>query len=112
MGEGFKKWQIVQAGCNLALRSYAPELFSPDDEGDGEALEGVNRTDILDYLLGHMEDAMETFPPTNEMTVSALREQIAADSRDLLSYVAGSNAPDSLLEDPQAELSRRGLLEA
>lgn len=110
--EGFKKWQVVQAGCNLALKSYATELFSPGDEGEGEPPEELNRADILDYLLEHTEEAMETFPPINEMTVSALREQIAADSRDLLSYVAGSKAPDSLLEDPQAELARRGLLEA
>lgn len=109
--EGFKKWQIVQAGCNLALRSYATELFSPEDEGDVESSEELSRADILDYLLGHQEDVMETFPPTNEITASALREQITADSRDLLSYVAGPNVSGSLLGDPQVELSRWGLSE-
>ena len=110
--EGYKEWQVVQAGCNLALRSYAPELFSPEAEGNGDSQEEPNKGDVLDYLLGRStEDVMETFP-ANEMPASALREQIVADGRDLLSYIAGPDAPDSLLEDPQTELARRGLLEA
>ncbi len=110
-GEGYQEWQVLQAGCNLALRSYAPDLFSPSEEDDDSA-EEPNRADILDYLLNQSEDAMGTFPPTGEMTASALREQIAADIRHLLSYVAGPDAPDPPPEDLQAELANRGLLEA
>ena len=111
-GEGYQEWQVVQAGCNLALRYYAPNLFLPSNEEADDSAGESNRADILDYLLRHTEDAMGTFPPAGEMTASALREQIAADGRDLLSYVARADAPDSPPEDLQTELAGRGLLEA
>jgi hypothetical protein len=109
--EGYREWQVMQAGCNLTLRSYAPELFSSGEE-EGDSPEELNRADILDYLLDQSEDAMGTFPPTGEMTAPVLREQITADGRDLLSYVAGPDTPDLTAEDLQAELASRGLLEA
>jgi hypothetical protein len=113
MSEGYREWQVLQAGCNLALKSYAPELFSSGDEESGDSSEEPNRVDILDYLLEQSEDAMSTFPPTGEMTASALREQITADGRELLSYVAGPDAPaDMTTVDLQAELASRGLLQA
>ena len=108
--EGYKKWQIIQAICNICLVHRSPELYVSDDD----ALES-HKTDsisirILDHLLVNIEDLSVSLPPLEKLSIGLVRQQIYADSIELIRYFKAADFDKKELKDVQNELITLGLL--
>lgn len=78
LSEGFAAWQILQAACNIvvSMRMCNKPLFEGLEEKSAAA-------DILEFLLNGFETPNDDFPQ-DIFSDEALREQIVADSNELL----------------------------
>lgn len=104
--EGYQDWQVVQAGCNLALKYRLSELFAKTDDAQYDAM------GVLDYLINHSEDVSEKLPPEQEISKIKLLEQIKIDTYEVIQYVIDNELPEIGKCDLQNMLSEHGLLEA
>jgi len=108
--EGYREWQILQAVCNMALKSRTPQLFDTSKVSSGNSQESEAKMKILDYLLTNFEDISETFPSLGRFSSAKLRKQIEADEYDLLQYVAAPDVPKIPTNEIRSELTRYGLV--
>jgi hypothetical protein len=80
LSEGFADWQILQAACNMVVSMRMCQKLHFDDLEEKSAA-----ADILEFLLKGFEIANDGFP--REMfSEEALRDQIIADSNELLEF--------------------------
>jgi hypothetical protein len=111
ISEGFREWQILQAGCNVALRHLAPEFFEKEGNGADPGQRGVVAQNILAFLIGNHQTLSLASVLADEFNVKGLTEQIYEDSSALLRYVLES---DVEIKDPssmQGELVKHNLLD-
>ena len=111
IGEGFRDWQVTQAGCNLALQYLAPELFENDSEESDPIRRGVVAQSVLAFLIDNHQTLSLASVPADIFSVISMKEQIYADSSALLRYVLDSEIE---IEDPnslQEELIQHELLD-
>lgn len=109
LSEGYREWQVIQAGCNISLRTRLPDPFPSEDESSGELGDGTIKLKLLYFLLEHVEELPMSLP-SNACSKINLRTQILADSSDLLSYVTAPDVPAIADSDLQQELAKRGLV--
>lgn len=104
---GYRRWQIQQAVCFIALQQRCPELFSLVDEdkakSGGESL-------ILDYLISNPEAALTTHLPVSVLTLINVTERIDANSKTLLQYCL-ANETGFDVTTPQQMMENFGLLD-
>lgn len=107
VSNGYREWQVLQAACNVGLRHRSPELFRP-----AQSAADPGQVQLLRYLVHDVE--LVSMPQLHKSASSptALRRQIHADMRNLLTYVGVTDSDRSRLsrQQLQRELERRGLL--
>ena len=111
ISKGFRDWQIIQAGCNVALRHLAPKLFEHEGDGSDSIQRGMVAQNVLAFLIGTHQTLSLALVPADKFSMEGLREQIFADSLALLRYVLESNAE---VKDPnsiQEGLAKHDLLD-
>lgn len=106
--EGYRRWQVCQAACNLTLPSRFPDHFDTSTPQDGSERRRGGM-DVLERLLGSHESPEGGLSVSGLLEPGALREQIAADARYLLGWLAAGTGADPPL-DFQAALTVRGML--
>jgi hypothetical protein len=108
--EGFRDWQILQAGCNLVLKITEHEIFLGSSE-----LTERQRNEIEIKVLNFLIDNYETLSSSNVsediLDITKIKEQIYADSLALLKYVLDKDIPKDDLNSLQHELIVQGLLD-
>lgn len=112
--EGYREWQIIQAACNISLKNYAPELFVINNtisEEESEEKNNTPATKILKYILNNSENIYLPFPSEDKLSLENLREQINADSLELLSYFKESRELYIEPNNIQVELQKHQLLD-
>ena len=92
----YAPWQIIQAACNLQVRSNWPEL------GMGNK---ANMHGIYEKLRHHAQSAAEDVALTYAYDVRRLEDQIGADMEYLHYYIYGGSTRNA-----EAELRSRGYL--
>ncbi|MGC2236789.1 MAG: hypothetical protein WA584_11550 [Pyrinomonadaceae bacterium] len=108
--EGFREWQILQAGCNLVLKQAEPELFKVNTESTEQQLKELE-TKVLIFLIDNYETLSSPTFSEDIIDITKIKEQIYADSFTLLRYVLDKDVPDDDLSYSQHELAVQSLLD-
>jgi hypothetical protein len=110
VSEGYREWQIEQAGCNLSLRQHILELFAQLGDVHDAARENLIELLLLGHLIKNYEDCSKITGLHVKISRTSARDQIRADSRSLLSYCVRVGVIDSFSNRLQNELARLHLL--
>ena len=108
--EGYKEWQIFQAACNICLIHRSPGLLASDDDAAESHKTDSISIRILDYLLVNIEDLSSSLPPLEKLSIELMRQQIYADSIELIRYFKAADFDEKELKDVQNDLITLGLL--
>jgi hypothetical protein len=111
ISEGFRDWQVIQAGCNVALQHLAPGLFKDEGDEPDSARRGVVAQNILAFLIDTHQTISLASVPVDRLNINVLKEQIYADSSALLRYVLESEIEVKDSASLQEELARHNLLD-
>lgn len=109
--EGFHDWQVIQAGCNIALQHLAPGLFKDAGEGPDSVQRDVIAQKILTFLIDTHQPLSLASIPMDQFNVAVLKEQVYADSSALLRYILENEIEVSDPNSLQGELARHNLLD-
>jgi hypothetical protein len=109
--EGFRDWQIIQAGCNLVLKITKPELFIDNPELTEQQQRNEVEIKVLNFLVDNYETLSSSNISENILDITKIKEQIYADSFALLRYVLDKDIPNNGLSSLQHELTLQGLLD-
>lgn len=110
--EGYQDWQVMQAGCNIALQLRQPELYVPAETPGSDEKDRSIKLQVLDFLLQQGEDLSAQLPGEEALTKAKLLAQIVADSHDLLHYILSPENLESCGDDIQQELVKHGFVPA
>jgi hypothetical protein len=104
LSKGFASWQVLQAACNIVVSKRMC------NKAHFEGLEKKSaQVDILEFLLNTFEKPNDDFPSEETFSEKTLRDQIIADSNELLKYY-DTKPPKGSVDVILRTLRKKGML--